>query len=358
MDGERLMRMCRIVLTGILALALFPRQAAWAEPAAAGDEGVLKEITKKSSLSAKKGLAWLLKAGNADGGYGLDVGQPSDIGCTAIVGLALMAQGNTTRDGPQSARVRKILKYILGRVRRMPRYNITTETGTQLQNKIGGQAHSFFATLFLSQIVGEEPPDSPSRQALTKLVRAVVSAQQADGSWGRQAWAPMLGTVMGWVSLRGTHSAGVPVRASAKRTAAYLLQQLEASRNSNQGWMHNLYKNATGIRVLGAIGRGNEKASQEAFEKVLSVINTNNTPFTQAGGEEYLSFHLITEVMRQNGGKHWRRWFPTVRDKIVGVQNSDGSWRGYHCITSRTFCTAAALLVLNAPFRYLPISDR
>ena len=28
--------------------------------------------------------------------------------------------------------------------------------------------------------------------------------------------------------------------------------------------------------------------------------------------------------------------------KICGVQNSDGSWTGHHCITSRTFCTAAS----------------
>jgi hypothetical protein len=46
-----------------------------------------------------------------------------------------------------------------------------------------------------------------------------------------------------------------------------------------------------------------------------------------------------------------------VRDKIVAVQNEDGSWSGAHCITSRVFCTAAALLVLNAPRRYLPISQ-
>jgi hypothetical protein len=39
------------------------------------------------------------------------------------------------------------------------------------------------------------------------------------------------------------------------------------------------------------------------------------------------------------------------------VQNGDGSWTGHHCITSRTFCTAAAVLVLSAPNRMLPISQ-
>ena len=61
--------------------------------------------------------------------------------------------------------------------------------------------------------------------------------------------------------------------------------------------------------------------------------------------------------MLQKGGEDWKIWFPTVRDKIVSVQNSDGSWTGHHCITSRTFCTAAACLVLSSPNRYLPISQ-
>ena len=54
-------------------------------------------------------------------------------------------------------------------------------------------------------------------------------------------------------------------------------------------------------------------------------------------------------------GDDWATWFPTMRDKIVGVQNADGSWTGHHC-TSRTFCTAA-ILVLTSPNRYLPISQ-
>ena len=64
-----------------------------------------------------------------------------------------------------------------------------------------------------------------------------------------------------------------------------------------------------------------------------------------------------TETMLQKGGGDWAKWYPTVRDKVIGVQNADGSWTGHHCITSRTFCTAAAILVLTSPNRYLPISQ-
>jgi hypothetical protein len=46
-----------------------------------------------------------------------------------------------------------------------------------------------------------------------------------------------------------------------------------------------------------------------------------------------------------------------VRDKIIRVQNADGSWTGHHCITARTFCTAAAMLTLQATNLYIPASD-
>jgi hypothetical protein len=61
--------------------------------------------------------------------------------------------------------------------------------------------------------------------------------------------------------------------------------------------------------------------------------------------------------MLQTGGDDWQQWFPIVRDKLIDVQNADGSWLGHSCIVSRTFCTACSLLVLTSPNRYLPISQ-
>jgi hypothetical protein len=40
------------------------------------------------------------------------------------------------------------------------------------------------------------------------------------------------------------------------------------------------------------------------------------------------------------------------------VQNADGSWTGHHCITGRTFCTAAALLVLTADRAPVPLAAK
>ena len=314
-------------------------------------------FTPESEKSVAKGLDWLEKTQNGDGGCGIDIGQESDIGTTATVGLALMANGATPIEGVGSGMLRRIKRYLMIQTESMPQNDITAKTGTQLQNKIGRHAHSFFAGLFFSQIMGQGENTGPIRLALKRVVSAIVRAQDEKGSWGSQSWAPVLGTVMGWVSLRSAHSAGLAVGAAPQKTARHLMTQMKSNLNGNQGWMHTLYKNATGIRVLYEMEQEENPVAVKAFQEVLRVITKDNTPFTQAGGEEFLAFHLITETMLKKGGDDWNAWFPVVRDKIVNVQNRDGSWTGHHCITSPTFCTAASILVLTSPYRFLPISQ-
>ena len=315
------------------------------------------DVTKESERSVEKAATWLLKTMNQDGGCGVDISQPSDIGCSCMTGLAFMAQGNTAVEGDRRNDIKRIRKFMLQQVANMPSDDITSAQGTQLQNKIGRHAHSFFAALFLSQLFGEGTNPEPVKDALKKVVTAIVKAQTADGDWGNRSWAPTLGTVMGWVSLRASDFAGVSVGGAPEKTAEHLIRKMQQNLNNRQGWMHQLYKNASGIRVLYAMRMEEEAVAKKAFAEALRLVTNDNTPFTQAGGEEFLAFHLITETMLQKGGEDWDRWFPTVRDKLIKVQNSDGSWTGHHCITSRTFCTAAAILVLTSPYRYLPISQ-
>ncbi len=313
--------------------------------------------TAESEKGVRQALAWLRKSQNRDGGCGIDIGQVSDIGTTATVGLALMAYGATPLEGPFGSMLKRIHRYILQQTENMPANDITSATGTQLQNKIGRHAHSFFAALFLSQVVGMGQNPTPVHNSLKRVVAAIVRAQSSRGDWGADSWAPVLGTVMGWVCLRAADSAGVAVGGAPEKTGNHLIKVMRNSLQKRQGWMHTLYKNATGIRVLYEMELEDDEIAKQAWKDVLQLVKRDNTPFTQAGGEEFLAFHLITETMLKKGGDDWNEWFPTVRDKLINVQGSDGSWTGHHCITSRTFCTAAAVLVLTSPYRFLPISQ-
>ncbi len=342
-----------IGLSPCVALAVGPLLRGWAMKV----DDVEANVNEASERSVRKALAWLKKVFNKDGGCGVDLNQQSDVGCTCMVGLAMMAAGGTCFEGEHQNDLRSVLRFVLNRAEQMPQNNITAASGTQLQNKIGQQAHSFFAALYLSQSLGEQVDPTPVKAALRKVTDAIVKTQRPDGDWGSESWAPTLGTVMGWVSLRAAASVGLSVGTAPEKTAEHLIQKMSGSLVETQGWMHELYKNASGIRVLYDIEMEENKTAKKAFNDVLRFVKKDNTPFTQAGGEEFLAFHLITETMLKRGGKEWNDWFPVVRDKLIDVQNKDGSWTGHHCITSRTFCTAASILVLTSPYRYLPISQ-
>ena len=342
-----------------LALQQQASAATWLNHSFLNEEEKKAEATYtiESEKSVKRAVEWLRKTMNRDGGCGVDVGQTSDIGCSSMVGLALLARGNTPVEGARRGDLKRIRGYIVKQTEKMPKTDITSATNTQIQRKIGRHAHSFFASLFLSQVMGEGTDPDNVKSALKKVVSAIVRAQSSNGDWGGQSWAPTLGTVMGWVSLRAADFAGLSVGGAPKKTAEHLIEKMKTNLNQNRGWMHNLYKNASGIRVLYAMRMEDKQITKKAFQDALGLVTKDNTPFTQAGGEEFLAFHLITETMLKKGGTDWNKWFPTVRDKLIKVQNKDGSWTGHHCITSRTFCTAAAILVLTSPYRYLPISQ-
>jgi hypothetical protein len=346
-----------LVLPALLAQAQEAGESSESAAKKALEPSTFNEFTPQSERAIRRGDEFLMKTMHRDGGCGVDIGQPTDIGCTAMVGLALMSQGNTPVEGPRSREVQQILSFLLRAAENMPSDDITSVVGTQLQNKIGRHAHSFFAATFLAEVIGEGWDTEPVRNALKKVITAIVGSQSVSGNWGDQSWAPMLGTVMGWVSLRAAHMSGMKVGGSPDLTAKHLVQQMQSQLAQHQGsWMHTLYKNATGIRVLYALGMEDEEIAKRAFADVVSFIKRDNTAFSQAGGEEYLAFHLITETMLQKGGDDWATWFPTVRDKIVAVRTATEAGPA-HCITSRTFCTAAAVLVLSSPNRYLPISQ-
>jgi hypothetical protein len=64
------------------------------------------------------------------------------------------------------------------------------------------------------------------------------------------------------------------------------------------------------------------------------------------GGEEFLSFLNIGEMLVIKAGKDWTEWDGKMQEMLPKAQDKDGSWSGHHCITGKTFCTASALLVL------------
>ncbi|MGI9515814.1 MAG: prenyltransferase/squalene oxidase repeat-containing protein, partial [Pirellulaceae bacterium] len=322
-------------------------------------EADLQEFTDKSRAAIKKGTGWLIKSINSDGGAGLDIGTASDVACTSVVGVALLSQGQTPMEGEHHNRQKRLANFLLRRVETMGSSGALQSTRSQIEGDLGPYATHFFATICLGQMMGESPNVDRYFRALQRLEGYISSNQHRDGSWGSDAWAPLLATACGWISLRAANFAGISVAGSSDAAGEYLIRQMpQLGREWGTGsWYHRLYGTAAGLRVLYAMGRDQEEKAKDALADILALVETNSRTFGAAGGEEYLTFHYMTEMLMQMGGDNWVRWYPNVRDKLIDVQNRDGSWTGHHCITSRTFSTACALMVLSAPNRFLPISQ-
>jgi hypothetical protein len=344
-----------VCLPGAAGLASLLKRQEEGTPRQAGFE----EFTDTSRAAIERGTGWLIKALNRDGGAGLDLATPSDVACTSVVGLAFLSQGQTPLEGEHRSKQAAILDFLLKRAESMGASGALQNSTSQIEGDLGPYATHFFATICLSQMLGESDNVDRIRRAVQRLANYVSANQLRDGSWGTNAWAPQLATASGWVSLRAANFAGIKVSGSAEKSGEYMIQTMpELGRSWGSGsWYHRLYGTAAGLRVLYSLGLENDEKAVRALSDILALVEGSNRAFGGAGGEEYLTFHFMTEMLMQMGGSNWARWYPNVRDRLVAVQNRDGSWTGHHCITSRTFSTACAMLVLTAPNRFLPISQ-
>ena len=70
--------------------------------------------------------------------------------------------------------------------------------------------------------------------------------------------------------------------------------------------------------------------------------------FGNNGGEEFLSYLLISESLVILGDEQWAKWNDKMHGHLQKIQNKVGNWTGHHCITSHVFCTAAVVQCLTA----------
>jgi len=100
-----------------------------------------------------------------------------------------------------------------------------------------------------------------------------------------------------------------------------------------------------------------EKENEGVQQQLAATVKNPQfvAGFGSNGGEEFLSFLNISEAMVVKGGKDWKDWDTKMATGLEKAQDKNGSWAGQHCITGKTFCTSAALLVMMADRTPFPV---
>lgn len=109
--------------------------------------------------------------------------------------------------------------------------------------------------------------------------------------------------------------------------------------------------------ILGAVAAALEQGTRSAESRVrLKATVAAGTAlmgdaeivsgFGSMGGEEFISYMNVSDALLKTGGKEWVEWNAQIKDRLVKLQNQDGTWAGHHGITGRVACTSAAVLTL------------
>lgn len=347
-------------------------------------------VNPATAVAVEKGARWLASVQGSDGGWGQDGGEASnvrqgvsleskgnDVANTALAALALLRAGDKYRPN-----VERAVDFIMQRVESSPATGlaITNVAQTQVQRKLGPFIDTFVATMLLAKVDGtfNKATNARVRSGLEKCVAKIEKNQTKDGSWNvGGGWAPLLGTSLASRSLDEAQKKGVAVNGAVlARADAYTLENqkgLSAGRgvgpvsSSGTGAADGiasasesvvvvssaagvaLYQDAQALEQLTRTPESREKNSKQ-----IAAINRKleDSKFVEGygsiGGEEFFSYLNISDGLKRSGGKEWKAWYSKITEKILKLQNDDGTWAGHHCITGRCAVTSAAILNLTS----------
>jgi hypothetical protein len=331
------------------------------------------------STAVGKGAKWLAAVQGADGGWGQDGGETSyirttehlesngnDVANTAVAALALLRAGKQYQPN-----VDRAIDFILANVEASPVNGlaITDAKGTQIQRKLGPYIDTFLTSMLLAQVDGtlsNKNRNARVRSALEKCVAKIERNQKSDGSWNIDGgWAPVLGTSLASRSLFEAQQKGVKVQDGVLEKAdSYTINALPTASPSTVGAGERLiggayrasadaagvplYQNAQALEQLSRT-EADRKKNAPQIKQIQSQLTDSRfvDGFGSIGGEEFFSYLNISDGLQRAGGDEWRTWHSQIIQKILNLQNSDGTWAGHHCITGRVAVTSAAILNLT-----------
>ncbi|MBM3493548.1 MAG: hypothetical protein FJX72_04380 [Armatimonadetes bacterium] len=368
---------------------------------------------KPLSQSVLRGLAWLASSQNRNGGWsqgeessymGATMDQLKDkpnVADTCIAALALMRAGSTPKSGPYARNLTAAAKFVCGEIEKSPpqSLSITSIQGTRVQTKLGQYIDTFLAALLLAEVKGHMPDSKLENRVVGALQKTLVKIQQNqrnNGTWDDQGWAPVIGQNFATKALNRAAQRGVSVKPEVlDRAARYSQGQFDGSKrafggagsagvelyaaSANLGAMQQSEITDRDVEVQARItvktGKTDKerkvaaqtlrriekdrKGYQDAQQAVIEKLSDKQfvSGFGSNGGEEFLSYNTIGESLVAKGGSEWVSWDQKITANLQRIQNNDGTWSGHHCITGRTFCTAAALLVLTVDRAAVTLGD-
>ncbi|MDY7009955.1 MAG: prenyltransferase/squalene oxidase repeat-containing protein [Planctomycetota bacterium] len=334
---------------------------------AAPSPALPKMMTTETVKSIDKGLEYLRRTQRTDGswfsGYGY-YEYPAVM--TSLSGLAFMASGSTPETGLYYKQVKKAMFYVLRLAEGGKDGLICGPTGESRSMYGHG-----FSMLFLAQCYGMDLDKETSeriRRVLDKAVALTARAQSSQGGW---IYTPTQNADEGSVTvtqlqaLRACRNVGIKVPAG---TITRAVEYLKKCQMDDGGICYSLRSrgssrpaiSAAAIACFYAAGiydrrSGGSGEEAQMVEKLVTYCK-RNLDVNRDGVHYFYTHFYMAQAMYQRGRADWKNYYPQIRDRLMKLQNVDGSWMGDNVGT--TYGTALATVILQLPYGYLPICQK
>lgn len=312
-------------------------------------------ITPQTAVAIERGLTYLVRAQDRQGSWSNRGRYGSyPVSMTALAGLALLMDGNTTTQGRYAPQVDRAARFL-----------IRSTTSSGLIARGGNEARPMyghgFAMLFLSQLYGmteDAERGAQIHQALSRSIQLTARAQSRDGGW---IYTPTSGGDEGSVTitqvqaLRSCRNVGVAV---PKDVIDDAMDYLARSQNSDGGIRYS-------VRQRGGSSRAPITAAAVccwfnagAYDnplalKALAYCKQTLKPEVRYRGHDYYAHLYMSQALYISSDRTWPDYFAKRRDYLLRQQQPDGSWWGDG--VGDVYGTALALIILQLPYNQLPI---
>jgi len=325
----------------------------------AGQE--FQEVTREQVEAVERGLTWLAKNQYSSGA----IGATCQTAFTGLAGLAFLANNSTPYRGRYAKAVRMALKFTLKCASKASGY-INEAAGRGLGGS-GMHGHGY-ATWFLAELYGmcgdmADLGDESVKDKVQRALQVIASSQDPTGGWtyepqpyGHEGSV----TITQVQAMRSARNSGLMVD---KKVVDKGLDYIRKSTMAD----------GTVAYSLGSRGSGGTYALTAAGMCVFAMYGAYDAPEVKRGMKALMEF--LTGG-RHRGGHHdyyahlyagqacffakskdpafWTKGYDTIRRELLASQDKvSGSWQndGY----GGAFGTACACLVLQIPYRYLPV---
>ena len=318
-----------------------------------------KHITAETLRVVIRGLDHLASTQADDGAWITGGGQAYPVAMSGLAGTAFLAHGNTPTRG-------KYAKTVQATVEFLTRCSTSTGLITGPGQDSGMPMHGHgFALMFLASVYGMITKDSLRRQVADVVRKAVNLTSQGQSSAGGWTYTPGTGdegsvTVTQVQALRAAQNAGFLVPKVVIEEAASYLEKCRTREGGIQyslgsGGGPKLPISAAAVATLYNAGQFENPIAVDCLKYVWDQFRASED-FNKGGGHAYYTHLYASQGFYMAGDAYWDVYFPRTRDQLIAMQQADGSWNGD--FIGQVYGTSIAVIILQLPYKYLPVFQR